>query len=70
MRFLLEMRSHQIIEACSGPEGIAVARAVISDLILLDIQPLQMDGTPCHGVLRWDLSAGYTVLIVAFASTP
>lgn len=49
VRFLLEARGHRIVEARSGPEGIAAAQAAAPDLILLDIQLPQMDG---HAVAR------------------
>lgn len=67
VRFLLEARGHRITEARSGPEGITAARAVIPDLILLDIQLPQMDGYAVARVLR-QIPALDAVPIVAVTS--
>jgi CheY-like chemotaxis protein len=47
--FLLERRGHEIVEANTGPQGLALAAAIHPDLILLDIQLPGMDG---HAVAR------------------
>jgi two-component system, cell cycle response regulator DivK len=67
VRFLLEARGHRIVEARSGPEGIAAARAAPPDLILLDIQLPQMDGYAVARVLR-QIPAFDAIPIVAVTS--
>ncbi|EXI77863.1 MAG: Polar-differentiation response regulator DivK [Candidatus Accumulibacter appositus] len=52
VRYLLEADGHQIREARSGPEGIALASAAVPDVILLDIQLPQMDGYAVAQALR------------------
>lgn len=47
--FLLERRGHELFQAESGPQGLAMAASVCPDLILLDIQLPGMDG---HAVAR------------------
>ena len=48
-KFLLEQRGHEVFEAVTGPAGLALAREIRPDLILLDIQLPGMDG---HAVAR------------------
>lgn len=48
-KFLLEQRGHHIVEAETGPQGLAMASEVSPDIILLDIQLPGMDG---HAVAR------------------
>jgi two-component system cell cycle response regulator DivK len=48
-KFLLEQRGHQILEAETGPQGLAMASEARPDIILLDIQLPGMDG---HAVAR------------------
>jgi two-component system, cell cycle response regulator DivK len=48
-RFLLEQRGHEILQAETGPQGLALAATARPDLILLDIQLPGMDG---HAVAR------------------
>jgi CheY-like chemotaxis protein len=50
--FLLEQSGYEIVQARSGPEGIALAARVQPDLILLDIQLPQMDGYAVARALR------------------
>lgn len=47
--FLLERHGHKVVSATDGPSGIALARTLAPDLILLDIQLPGMDG---HAVAR------------------
>lgn len=47
--FLLERRGHEVLQADTGPKGVAMAQAERPDLILLDIQLPGMDG---HSVAR------------------
>lgn len=42
--FILEKAGHQVVQARSGPEGIACAKKEPPELILLDIQLPEMDG--------------------------
>jgi two-component system, cell cycle response regulator DivK len=42
--FLLERRGHEVLQADSGPLGLAMAAELRPDLILLDIQLPGMDG--------------------------
>ncbi|MEO7424019.1 MAG: response regulator [Fibrobacteria bacterium] len=48
-KFLLEQRGHEVFQAETGPTGLAMARQIRPDLILLDIQLPGMDG---HAVAR------------------
>jgi two-component system cell cycle response regulator DivK len=47
--FLLEQRGHEVVQAETGPQGLALAAEVRPNLILLDIQLPGMDG---HAVAR------------------
>ena len=49
VKFLLEKRGHEVVEAQTGPLGLALASKVRPDLVLLDIQLPGMDG---HAVAR------------------
>ncbi|MBL0030349.1 MAG: response regulator [Rhodanobacteraceae bacterium] len=49
VRFLLEQAGHRVRTAHDGPGGLAEARSLVPDLILLDIQLPGMDG---HAVAR------------------
>ncbi len=44
MRDLISMTDYELIEACDGAEGIAMAALYKPDLILMDIQLPVMDG--------------------------
>lgn len=50
--FLLEKRGHEVVPAGDGPMGIALARRIQPDLILLDIQLPGMDGYAVARELR------------------
>ena len=50
--FILEKNGHEIIEARSGEEGIALAATAQPHLILLDIQLPGMDGYTVAETLR------------------
>ncbi len=52
MRFLLEKNGFIVAEAMDGPKGVAAARALQPDLILLDIQLPSMDGYAVASELR------------------
>ena len=42
--FILEKQGYKVIQACTGKEGIDLAKKINPDLILLDIQLPVMDG--------------------------
>ena len=44
MRDLMSMTNYELIEACNGAEGVAMAALHKPDLILMDIQLPVMDG--------------------------
>jgi two-component system cell cycle response regulator DivK len=50
--FLLEQRGHRVVAAQDGAGGIALARELVPDLILLDIQLPTMDGYAVARALR------------------
>jgi two-component system, cell cycle response regulator DivK len=50
--FLLERRGHEVVPAVDGPMGIALARRIRPDLILLDIQLPGLDGYATARELR------------------
>ena len=50
--FILEKAGHEVVAARSGPEGIAAARQVRPDLIVLDIKMPGMDGYTIARELR------------------
>ena len=65
--FLLEARGHEVIPAVDGPAGIAAARELHPDLILLDIQLPGMDGYAVARALK-QLPGVERVPIVAVTS--
>lgn len=50
--FLLTKHGLEVVSACDGPSGIALAREVVPALILLDIQLPLMDGYAVARELR------------------
>ncbi len=50
--FLLEQHGHKVVAAENGPSGIALARTIEPELILLDIQLPLMDGYAVARALR------------------
>lgn len=50
--FLLEQHGHKVVPAQNGPSGIALARTIEPELILLDIQLPLMDGYAVARALR------------------
>lgn len=50
--FLLERHGYQVVSAVDGPSGVALARQLAPDLILLDIQLPGMDGYAVARALR------------------
>lgn len=50
--FLLEQKGYTVLSAVDGHEGIEMAKALVPDVILLDIQLPTMDGYAVATVLR------------------
>ena len=50
--FLLEQHGHKVVSAAGGPCGIELARTLLPEIILLDIQLPSMDGYAVAGALR------------------
>lgn len=65
--FLLERHGYKVISATDGPSGIALARTLNPDLILLDIQLPGMDGHAVARALRQE-EAFRTTPIIAVTS--
>lgn len=63
LTFLLEHRGHRVRSATDGPAGIALAKALLPDLILLDIQLPTMHGYAVADSLRKVESVGTTPII-------
>ncbi len=51
---VLEAEGYQVLEAETGPDGIRVARTMLPDLILLDINLPEIDGYEVTAQLRAD----------------
>ncbi|MBW7895745.1 MAG: response regulator [Opitutaceae bacterium] len=65
--FLLERHGYRVVSATDGPSGIALARTLKPDLILLDIQLPGMDGHAVAQALRQE-EAFCTTPIIAVTS--
>jgi len=65
--FLLENNGHNVHQAYDGKDGLKMAREILPDLILLDIQLPKMNGYDVAKALRQD-SALATTPIVAITS--
>ena len=52
--FLLESKGHSVVGATDAEEGLALARSVKPDLILMDIQLPGMDGLQAASLLKAD----------------
>jgi CheY-like chemotaxis protein len=67
--FLLEKNGYVVVPARSGPEGLALARRIQPDLIILDIQLPGMDGYEVAQELRriTDLNDVPIVAVTSYA---
>ena len=66
-RDVLTFHGYQISVACDGREGVDMARALLPDLVLMDIQMPGMDGLTAGSILRGD-PATCALKIVALTS--
>jgi CheY-like chemotaxis protein len=51
---LLSYHGYEIVVAANGQEGVALARQLMPDLILMDIQMPEMDGLTAVNILKSD----------------
>jgi two-component system cell cycle response regulator DivK len=51
---LLEAAGFEVFEAKNGTDGIAIARRVLPDIIVMDVRLPDMQGTQAAGILRKD----------------
>jgi CheY-like chemotaxis protein len=61
--FLLERAGYQVVSAEDGAKGIALAKQLLPDLILLGIQLPSMDGHTVARVLREDVTLRHTPVV-------
>jgi two-component system, cell cycle response regulator DivK len=68
-RDILSFHGHQVSVASDGQEGVALARALMPDLILMDIQMPGMDGMTAGCILKKDpaTSALRIIALTSFA---
>jgi two-component system cell cycle response regulator DivK len=69
MRFLLEKGGLEVVDARNGQDGIDVARRLLPDVILLDIQLPVMDGYAVAAALRRheELSVTPIIAVTSYA---
>lgn len=68
LRLLLEMDGYEITEARTGEDGIAVAKKILPDLILMDISLAgEIDGLEAARRLRADAAFDKTIIIALTA---
>jgi CheY-like chemotaxis protein len=68
-RDILTIHGYEVSVAVDGQEGVALARELMPDLILMDIQMPSMDGMTANGILKNDpaTSGLKTIALTSFA---
>jgi len=66
-RDILTFHGYEVSVAADGQEGVALARELMPDLILMDIQMPGMDGMTAGGILKGD-PATSNLKIIALTS--
>ena len=68
-RDILSFHGHEVSVARDGQEGVALARQLMPDLVLMDIQMPGMDGMTAGGILKGDpATSGLTIIaLTSFA---
>ena len=61
--FLLENSGHTVNQAYDGTEGVKMAKEILPDLILLDIQLPKMNGYDVAKALRQDTALATTPIV-------
>jgi CheY-like chemotaxis protein len=64
LRTLLQLAGHEVALACTGPEGVALAKQFRPDVVLCDIGLPGMDGFAVGRALRQDPLTARSRLIV------
>ena len=54
LRDILVFHGYEVAVACDGQEGVVLARELMPDLILMDIQMPGLDGMSAGGILKGD----------------
>jgi CheY-like chemotaxis protein len=63
--FLLEKHGYRVTSAATGPAGVELARELLPDLILLDVQLPGMDGYAVATALKADArTSGIPIVVV------
>jgi DNA-binding response OmpR family regulator len=72
IRWALEDQAHELVEASTGPLGLAAAQAQRPDLVLLDwMMPGGMDGLEVCRAMRADVSlAGVKIVMLTARAAP
>jgi two-component system, cell cycle response regulator DivK len=64
-RDILTFHGYEVSVAADGQEGVALARSLMPDLILMDIQMPGMDGMTAAGILKGDpATSGLKIIIL------
>lgn len=70
LRRVLERRSHEVLEAADGEQGLALVRSERPDIAMLDLRmPGALSGIDVARAIRADPSIASTPIIVVSAST-
>jgi len=67
-RAILNLEEAHVLEAVSGPQGIALAQSEQPDIILMDMQMPGMDGLTATRLLRADPNTSSIPIVVITAS--